>query len=291
MADAVPIPIQPDSLWQRLLRTAFAPWLTHISLLALLAIELVLLIRLPFWAAIVPAVIAHHRVGIMLHEYMHGIPLRKYSNNLAIFSLVNGVLLTFGFMEVFRGNHLAHHRWLNTESDPGWHSPSPESPAGGGWLHRTFSGRHGLLMYFRNMATVFQRKHPYVRRPRILLEIGLSCAWTAIWIAAGESALIWKLAVLHVWVAHSAALRGAVEHTSPLGTDGFANEYRVKLPLFNMNRHIHHHIDPTCPWYRLSFCTGAPLSNVHYWTHWYHMFVKGDYAFMKPMARSRSEVR
>jgi fatty acid desaturase len=276
----------PLSLWERIVQCRLAPWLTHFSLAALLGAELVLLIELPFWAAVLPAVFTHHRIGIMLHEYMHGIPLRKYSQNLTVFSLVNGMLITFGFMEVFRGNHLAHHRWLNTERDPGWHRMAPSNGSSHGVFYRLVSGDHGLLMYFRNMASVIRRKHPYVRRNRVFAEIVLSSIWVGLWIAAGHAALIWQFAVLHIWVAHSAALRGAVEHTNVPSADGFANEYLVKLPLFNMNRHIHHHIDSTCPWYRLHFVTASPLSNVHYWTHWYHIFLKRDYAFMKPMAPS-----
>jgi fatty acid desaturase len=59
-----------------------------------------------------------HRIGVLLHDYLHGIPFRRRRNNLAMVSLFDGLMLMFGTLEVFRGTHLAHHRWLNTPRDP-----------------------------------------------------------------------------------------------------------------------------------------------------------------------------
>ena len=112
--------VEYRSFYIRFLHSPYAPFITHFSLIALLLCEFSLILWFPLWATILPCLLTHHRIGIMLHEYMHGIPFRRYKHNLWVFSTVNGVLMTFGLLEVFRGNHLAHHRWLNTENDPGF---------------------------------------------------------------------------------------------------------------------------------------------------------------------------
>jgi hypothetical protein len=79
------------------------------------------------------------------------------------------------------------------------------------------------------------------------------------------------------------SLRGALEHHSHPGDTAFANEYRVVIPLFNLNRHVHHHEDPRCPWYLLQYRTEKPLWTLHYITHWFHVYVLRDYVLMRPM--------
>jgi fatty acid desaturase len=251
---------------------------------ALLALELWAILRLPWWLAAVLCVAVHHRIGILLHEYMHGIPLRRYVDNLKVFSAANGLLMTFGLMEVFRGNHLAHHHWLNTDKDPGYWSETALRKRGraGRWS-RMLDGRHGPQMYVRNLCRALDGSHPYVRPRRVGLEAALSAAAAAVWIAAGYARVPATLLLLHVLVVPPGMCRGAMEHTAGPDDPAFANEYRVWLPMFNMNRHIHHHLEPTRPWYMLRFQTCQPRPPVEYWTHWYRTFVRRELVFMRPM--------
>ena len=103
---------------RQFVRSRFAPFLTHASLLLMTVLYYSLLLRLPFWAAFVPCVFLAHRVGVMLHEYFHGIALHRYRDNLAVVTLWDGIMMTFGVMEVVRGMHLSHHKWL--------HVPAPD---------------------------------------------------------------------------------------------------------------------------------------------------------------------
>jgi fatty acid desaturase len=231
----------------------------------------------------------HHRIGIVLHEYMHGIPLRRYADNLAVFSAVNGLLATFGLLEVFRGNHLAHHRWLNTDKDPGYWSadalkPRAERRQGAlGFLSGLLMADHGPLMYVKLLFRAVSGEHPYIRPRRIVLEVFLSAAVVTAWALAGYARVPAMLLMLHILVVPAGMCRGAMEHTSHSHDDHFANEYRVWLPMFNMNRHIDHHMNPTTPWYRLRFRTERPQATVEYWTHWYRTFIRRELVFMKPM--------
>jgi len=273
---------------QQTLTSPRASWLTHGSLAVLFAIEFTLILVAPFWVMLIPCILIHHRIGILLHEYMHGIPFRRYQDNLGLLTIANGLLLAFGFQEIFRGTHLEHHRWLNTDRDPGYWPP----PKGGPdsillrplWLvYRSFVGDHGASLYVKHFTSLRKGHHPYVKPTRIAVEAGLSTVWLLFWIALGLYRVPLALMALHVCVWPPAAFRGTLEHSSDPGDTNFANEYRVRIPLFNMNRHIHHHIDPTCPWYRLEFKTSNPRPPRVYWTHWYHVFMKRDYVFMQPM--------
>src|SRR5262249_44959384 len=101
-----------------LLHRPVARLITPLALLVLTGALFFLLLDVPIYLAVGPAVLIHHRIGILLHEYVHGIPFRRRKHNLLMLSLFDGILLSFGMLEVFRATHLAHHRWLNTEKDP-----------------------------------------------------------------------------------------------------------------------------------------------------------------------------
>src|SRR5678816_3782463 len=61
-------------MWHSFLQSRYAPLLTHASLLLLTASLFAVLLRFPFWIAFVPCAIVQHRIGVLLHEYIHGIP-------------------------------------------------------------------------------------------------------------------------------------------------------------------------------------------------------------------------
>jgi len=287
------------SVWRkktvaRIVANPYAPWLTHGSLAILFVTEFSLILAAPFVVMLIPCIAIHHRIGILLHEYMHGIPFRRYRSNLWLLTVANSLLLTFGFQEVFRGTHLAHHRWLNTDRDPGYWRP----PSGGPnsvclrpfWIvYRAFAGDHGVSLYVRHLLSLRGGRHPYIKPGRIAAEAVLSLFFLLFWIAIGESRVPLALLTLHLCIWPPAAFRGTLEHSSTPDDSSFANEYRVRIPLFNMNRHIHHHVDPICPWYKLEFKTPNPRPPHVYWTHWYHVFLKRDYVFMQPMPDARSK--
>jgi len=232
------------------LQSRHAAWITHGCLLCLTGVYFCLLIFAPFWLAFPVGVLIAHRIGVLLHDYLHGIPFRKYRDNLAVVSIYDGLLLMFGTLEMFRATHLAHHRWLNTARDPACEIANrPKATR----LQDTLAAPEVVqyLAYFRD---VLRGRKPYVRRDRVLKGALLSVATIVVCWLSGRPDVVWKMMAIDLFtIGVPVSLRGAVEHHARSGDLGFANEYRVRIPLFNINRHIHHHEDPTVPWYRLQF--------------------------------------
>lgn len=271
------------------LTSRHASWLTHGSIAGLTIALFALLVWAPLAVAIVPCALIHYRIVILLHDYLHGTPFRRYRDNLRLLSLYEALLITFGFYEVFRGIHLAHHRWLNTPEDPVWEDESARPRRGlASRLYAIVESSH-YMVYIVQSA---RGRHPYVKFHRVLLNAGLSAAAIVFWVYVAAMPrvplLLMALALYSGTIPSS--LRGAVEHHSAPDDPRFANEYRVWLPLFNLNRHIHHHLEPRLPWYQLAFVTPEPLPAHCYWTHWVHTFIKRDFVFMRPMSTAQAAV-
>lgn len=265
------------------LRSPHAPLITHFSLVGLTGALFAILLLVPFWAAALPCVVIHSRIGVLLHEYLHGIPFRRYRHNLRVLGVFEGILISFGLFELFRGTHLAHHRWLNTENDGGFRSA--QSNRSQHSLLRLVWALEGF-QHLRYLYDVVRGGHHYAKGRRIAVGGAMSLASIAVWIAVGYPWVIVFLVALNLYNGLiTSSLRGAVEHHSYVGDVVFANEYKVWIPLFNLNRHVHHHVDPTCPWYLLEFRTEQPLPKICYFTHWYHVYVKRDYVLMQPPRR------
>lgn len=265
------------------LHSRFAPWLTHGSLLLLLAAYAWLLLAVPFWAAFVPAVIVAHRIGTLLHEYIHGIPFHRYRDNHAVVTVVDGLLLTFGAMEMFRVDHLQHHKWLNTHHD---HASATVAKTGRSTVRDILAGV-SFLQYLLGLWDTVRGRRPLVSRARMLGAALLSTAMIIAWNVSGHGEVVGKIfLVTIVTMLGPVSLRAAIEHHNAPAAEGFANEYRVLVPLFNLNRHIHHHEDPTRPWYLLEWRTPRPLPRLHYLTTWFRVYVTREYRLMRPMRAS-----
>lgn len=272
-----------EGAWQGFLISRHAVWLTHGTAVVFTAALFALLLVAPFWIALIPGVILAHRIGVMMHEYIHGIPFRKYSNCLAVLSFVDGLTLMFGTLELFRGMHLSHHRWLNSTGDSGFDSfhvaPHPSR------LMRFLTSLE-VTHYITFYGQAWRGQHPYIRRGRLILGAVLSLSWIMFWFVLGRPDVVWKMMVLTVvTTAGPVSLRGAIEHFSEADDRGFANEYRVLIPLFNLNRHVHHHEEPRLPWYRLQWRTVEPLHWRHYFLYWFRVYVKKDLVLMHPMKK------
>jgi fatty acid desaturase len=263
---------------RRLLTSRYAPLLTHVSLAALTAVMFVLLLRFPLWLAFAPCALIQHRIGVLLHEYIHGIPFRRYRTNLFVLSLFEGVLLTFGLAELFRGTHLAHHRWLNADGDPAFTAERPQRD-------RRWTSIFALegIQHLVYLADTFRGRHRYVVPERIALGAAVSLGSAAVWIALGYRSMPLALIALTAYnTLIPVSFRGAIEHHSHPGDHRFANEYRVIIPLFNLNKHVHHHLAPRCPWYLLEYRTAKPLWALHYFTHWFRVYLTRELVLMAP---------
>ncbi|HEX9457723.1 MAG TPA: hypothetical protein VGA84_01185 [Thermoanaerobaculia bacterium] len=103
-------PEQTENRIQRagrlLLHGRYSIWLTHGSAIVMTAALFTLLLTLPFRIAFIPAVLLTHRIGVMMHEYIHGNPFRRYANCLRVLAFFDGLVLMFGLLELFRATHL-----------------------------------------------------------------------------------------------------------------------------------------------------------------------------------------
>jgi len=240
-----------------------------------------LLLCWPFWAALLPCAAFHHRMAILLHEYVHGIPFREYRRNLWVLTLFEGVLLSGGMFELFRATHLAHHRWLNTDRDPAMRAEHE-------------NGDNSLILRYLTVLEASQQlkflwlylggEFTCVRTSQFVR--GLLATVLAIigWRYLGHPWMVAKLIALTLTTSLVSSFRGAVEHHGPPGQSAFSNEYRVWTSLFNLNRHIDHHLNPARPWYKLRFRSENPLAPRCYWTYWFHVHVKRDYVLLPPPA-------
>ncbi len=271
---------QHFGLFRLFLHSRYAPALTHCSLLLLSVAIWALLWFVPFWIMFVPGVLIVHRIGILLHEYLHGIPFRSYRHNLAVYGFFDGVMLMFGSMELFRGTHLTHHRWLNADGDNAARSDGAQRRSG--W--RNVLQSNEVVQHLIYLREAFQGRQQIVRLSRVASAAALSTICVIGWCWIGRGDIVLKLmAVNFMTVLVPATLRGAIEHHGPAGDPSFANEYRTWIPLFNLNRHIHHHEDMHCPWYLLKYRTTHPLAAWRYFTYWYHVYVQRRFVLMRPM--------
>ncbi|MBL8817939.1 MAG: fatty acid desaturase [Planctomyces sp.] len=263
------------------LRSRYAPLLTHGALLVLSASMWGLLWFTPLWLMFIPGTLLAHRIGILLHEYLHGIPFRNYRSNLAVYGFFDGTMLMFGLMELFRGTHLTHHRWLNAPGDNAAR-PSKTTPR-----HALFNLliSNEAVQHLLFLWEAIRGRQAIVRLSRVASGAAFSTICILGLLQLGRGDVVLKLIAVNFFtVLIPVSLRGAIEHHGPAGATGFANEYHTWIPLFNLNRHIHHHEDMHCPWYLLQYRSANPLAAWNYFTYWYHVYVSHDYVLMRPMS-------
>lgn len=273
--------------FQRFLHSAYGPWLTHASLLLLTVAQLALLLYAPLWLVLVPCVLIEHRMGILLHDYIHGIPFKNQRYNRAVITFYDGLMLGFGLLEFFRTSHLHHHRWLNTERDPAHQTSHTVKTGRGAWNAFLSLELWQLLVYLWH---ALRHGTLPVKPWRVVLGFVMSVGWIVFWFETGHW---WMWPALHGLIVFTAlvpsSLRGAVEHHSFDGDPHSTNEYRAFVPMFNLNRHVHHHYDPTCPWYLLQFVTDRTLPKRAFFTHWIEVNWRKRYVLMQPQVPARAE--
>jgi fatty acid desaturase len=182
----------------------------------------------------------------------------------------------FGLVELFRGRHLAHHRWLNADGDPAYKGSRSRGA-------RNRVAASGAVQYVIDLIRDLSVSRPYGARSRVALGACLSLVAIVVWTVIGLPTMPLKLLALAAFNRlFPVAFRETLEHYSHPDDSAFGNEYRVLVPLFNLNRHIHHHEAPRCPWYLLEYRTDRPLGTRHYFTHWFKAHVTHEYVLMRP---------
>ncbi len=120
----------------------------------------------------------------------------------------------FGLMELFRGTHLTHHRWLNAEGDNA--SRMEESRPGNGWLNLFTSNE--VTVHLIYLWEALHGRQPVVRISRVLFGAAFSTICVVGWLLLDRGDVAGKLiAVNMVTVFVPASLRAAIEHHGPAG--------------------------------------------------------------------------
>ncbi|MDE2362418.1 MAG: fatty acid desaturase family protein [Hyphomicrobiales bacterium] len=207
-----------------------------------------------------------HALLVMLHDAAH----YSLSANRKLNDLVGALFCAFPFsvsMRRYRANHLAHHRYANTQADPDL--PDNTAPASLGGLAKTLAadlcflsipnylrrtGKFGVLGIFREKGAGW-----WTERAEFLsfLLVAVSLvAWFDLWKPVVLYWIVPLFSVLQVIL----RARGYSEHAGRMDEqdeilqsrtiDAGALE-RFLLAPGNVNRHLEHHLYPSIPFFNL----------------------------------------
>ena len=222
-----------------------------------------------------------HALGIIIHEFAHYrfIADKKRSD------LIGDIVLAWPLgttVDAYRKNHLAHHRYTNTDQDPDWtvkfgtqHFTFPQR-----WQYALANviGYLILVNSYRDLKSIFSRlnkdqdKLPRDYRLKrlafyvvVLGIIGLFGAWKGLllyWIVPYFTVLLLLL-----------YLRSVAEHFGSMDYDSELGSSRTVYPHFwekaflaphNVNYHLDHHLYPSVPFYNLPKLHALLLGNEQY---------------------------
>jgi fatty acid desaturase len=228
-----------------------------------------------------------HALGILVHEATH---FRLFRNK-QINDLVGDILCAFpiGFsVELYRREHIDHHRHLSSQGDPYWEFfqkektwqwPKTKSKAAALFIKDTMG------LNFMEWARVIAPWSPWVRLKVPLPDEGFPLSRRIIFLV--YYAMVVALVVYLEMVFHFLALwllpqftivnaplrlRSVAEHIAinapqPFGPIRHVDPSwieRVVIAPLNINYHLAHHIYPSVPQYRLPQLHRYLLENIEY---------------------------
>jgi len=229
-----------------------------------------------------------HALLVLMHDATHGLAYKtRWLNEFAGEVLCGGP--AFVSMTSYRRNHLAHHKWMNTERDPDLARKLADSEERAFWAFpvRDLSARYWLQLWRREVGYQFNflrgseteaapapRKDPLSKRVsqiRLLSYVVIALLLTAfgLWL---DFLLFWAAPAIFVLM-FITRMRAIVEHFG-LAHDEFFGEVRNVLyrwgaeeALFSPHRvayHLDHHLFASVPFYRLPDLHRLLLDNSEY---------------------------
>lgn len=222
-----------------------------------------------------------HGFGVLLHDFAH---YRFLDGRKSLSDWICEITLSWPLLTTvaaYRGNHLAHHRYTNTDQDPDWviklgtrKFTFPQS-----WQHGVLT----LLSYLvvvgsvLDIFSVMQRlskanKPPLAYR---LARLGYYLAWAAFFTFTGT----WMLFVLYWLVPYLTTffllmhIRSVAEHFGSMDYSHELGSTRSVLPFWwegaffaphHVNYHLEHHLYPSVPFYHLPALHRALMQNPTY---------------------------
>lgn len=212
-----------------------------------------------------------HALGFCVHEGVHYLVSKNKKFN-DFFVNIFAAWPMFMEIKTYRGNHMAHHRYNNTEKDPDWVRKNTDEwvfPRGRKKLAldfiRSFLGLESLKTFYALSGIEAQKKglthkttlSKELKLAKMFYYLGLIITFSYFGVL-GNFLLYWILPLL-TWVQVLNRLRKISEH---FGVDHEHPDYRTRTVVPNIlekifiapkNIHYHceHHLYPQVPYYNL----------------------------------------
>jgi fatty acid desaturase len=222
-----------------------------------------------------------HALGILIHEFAH----YRFISNKAASEWVGDIFLAWPLgttVDSYRKNHLAHHRYTNTDQDPDWvvkvgsqHFTFPQK-----WQYALANvvGYLVTINSIRDMRSILARlnkESDQIPRPyklkrlafyvAVLSVIGLTGSWLGLlmyWIVP-----YFTVFLLFLYLRSVAEHFGSMDYEHELGSSRTVYPHLWEKAFFaphNVNYHLDHHLYPSVPFYNLPQLHALLLENPQY---------------------------
>lgn len=221
-----------------------------------------------------------HGFGALMHEFAH----YRFISNKAASDWICDLFVSWPILasvDAYRRNHLAHHRYTNTEQDPDWVVKI-------GTRKFTFPQEWGtavmsLVGYLAFIGSVFEMAQTMKRlraldqstRQYKLLRLAYYVAFAALFTLTGtwlQFLLYWVVPYMTVffmvlYVRSVAEHFGALDYSDELQSTRSVMPFLWERAVFaphNVNYHLEHHLYPSVPFYNLPQLHAALMANPDY---------------------------
>lgn len=218
-----------------------------------------------------------HALLILMHDGTHYRLFRNRSLN----DWVTEVLLAWPHlvtMRSYRDNHLAHHNYVNTDSDPDWRRKKdnvewrfPQSARSLALIFlRDLVGIGGINLIRLASSLSSAARVPSKAFIRIRLAFYIIVIGALVAAGCGEALVLYWLVPFFTWLVLIMRIRSIAEHFAIEDRPGAYGQTRTThagllARLFvapkNVNYHIEHHFFPSVPFYRLPELHSLLMSN------------------------------
>ena len=218
-----------------------------------------------------------HALLILMHDGTH---YRLYRNH-HLNDWLTEVFLAWPHlvtMRSYRDNHLAHHNYVNTESDPDWRRKKdnvewrfPQSGRSlAGIFLRDLIGIGGINLIRLSSSLSSAARVPSKAFTRMRLAFYVTVIGGLMTAGCGEALVLYWLVPFFTWLVLIMRIRSIAEHFAIEDRPGaYAQTRSTYAGLFarlfiapkNVNYHIEHHFFPSVPFYRLPELHSLLMSN------------------------------